>query len=143
MGLMLGPMGLFVGTNAHPWGSFWMMLIPVGLLLGAMLQPVVSPHNPRGGNAIAFLTSKISPASNPRHLSTFLSPMPPLGEPAGGAELLHQAPLLSLRGCNAGKAGAGARCRNLPRLVLFQQDFQVPAVPAEPRRVGLGWAGLQ
>lgn len=72
------------------------------------------------------------------------------GHPAGGAELsgshpscLHQASLLSLRGCEAEKAGAGSHCPNLPRLVLFQQDFQVPAVAEEPRRAGLGWARLQ
>lgn len=125
------------------------MLVPMGLLLGVMLRHhAVRTIHRKKNPVVVFLTPKISPASKPRHRSAPFSPTSPLGHPAGGAELpgshpgcLHQASLPPLRGSQAGEAGAGAHCPNLPRLVLFQQDFQVPAVPAEPRRVGLGRAG--
>lgn len=151
VGMIVSPMGLFVGSNAQPWGAgFLGDACPHGAGVGADAQACCWSTQSTGKNAIVFLTPKISPASKPRHLSTPFSPTSPPGHPVGGAELpgshpscLHQASLLSLRGCEAGEAGAGTHCPNLPRLVLFQQDFQVPAVPAEPRRVGLGWAGLQ
>lgn len=148
VGMIVSPMGLFVGSNAQPWGAgFLGDACPHGAGFGADAQARCWSTQSTGKNAIVFLTPKISPASKPRHLSTPFSPTSPLGHPVGGAELpgshpscLHQASLLSLRGCEAGEAGAGTHCPNLPRLVLFQQDFQVPAVPAEPRRVGLGRA---
>lgn len=119
---------------------------PRGLFVGAMLRPAVDPHSHSRRNDIALLSPQRFPQSQEGNPS-IRAPDFPLSTPVGGAEhpsshpdSLHQASLPSLLGCNAGEAGAGARCPNLLRLVLFQQDFLVPTVPGEATQ---GWVGPQ
>ncbi|XP_066062602.1 LOW QUALITY PROTEIN: uncharacterized protein [Chamaea fasciata] len=139
-------MGLFVGSNAQPWGRvFWVMLVPVGLVLGVMLRPTLGPHNPQE-KRLCFLHPKDFPSKQTQASERIsLSHASPLGSSwrSRAPWFPSQLPPPGFAAALAGvRGGEGGRRRPLPQPA---EARPLPAGLSGSRSPGgatqLGWAG--
>jgi len=116
--------------------------------VGGDAQTRCPPSQPAGETTLLCSPPKDLPKTRKgTQTPRFPPPSPPLGHPTRST----QAPQLPSRlpppgfaafsaGPRSSEEGAGARSPDLLRLVLFQQDFLVPAIPGGAT---LGWVGSQ